>query len=255
MRKILVVLLLSVLAGVARAQAPEPMWNGTILSQCSECSGWTLDQLRCGIDDPKYANLTGSARTTTPTGKEVAGWHVEEDPSRTEYRLHAGGWMPSGIPVPICVLDKPLPGNPIPKASVDVTPDPPKPVIVNTGWTPDKPWYKDWKPLSVLGLAVGSGIANIKETDGCRARVGISPCNGGYGALTARNYLNLGASVGFAFISIWGRHMGFKEWAAPSLGFSTYQTYEAVHQATIGCPVGQHYLYGTKYTCVPNYIW
>jgi hypothetical protein len=145
-----------------------------------------------------------------------------------------------------------LPDNPAPKVSADViSPEPPKPVFnVNL---PEKPWFKDWKPLTVLGYAVGSGVANIVETNGCRARVGISPCNGGYGALTARNALNLGTSVGFGFLSILGRHWGFKEWAAPSVMFSTYQTYEAVHQSTIGCPAGQHYLYGTKYNCVPNY--
>ena len=79
------------------------MWNGTILSLCPECSGWTIDQLACGVLDPNPPKTLGYQQGV---GKAVSGYHVEEDPEHIEYRLHAGGWVPSGIPVPICVPDK-----------------------------------------------------------------------------------------------------------------------------------------------------
>jgi hypothetical protein len=85
---------------------PQPMWNGMILSEVPEASGWTMDQLRCGVPDPSQDHFGDARGYAMGIGKEVKGWHVEEDPKHMLYSLHAGGWVPSGIPVPICVLDE-----------------------------------------------------------------------------------------------------------------------------------------------------
>lgn len=116
--------------------------------------------------------------------------------------------------------------------------------------SPAKPWYKDWRALTVVGISLGSSVAATHEAHACRQRFGPAPCEGGYGEFAAREGLRFGMSAGMSALSLWGRHEGFKEWPVWAAGFGAYSTYVAVHQTTIGCPVGEHFLYGTKKTCV-----
>lgn len=147
-----------------------------------------------------------------------------------------------------------LPDNPIPKIptseSKTVSTSPPKPVVqINL---PDKVWYKDWKVWAVIATSkIASGLAT-KEAHDCRVRNGPGPCEGGYGPFKAREFVRLGASFGFDIIGIWGRHMGIKEWALFPVGFAAYNTSVAIRQSRISCPAGEHFLYGTKSTCVEN---
>lgn len=116
-----------------------------------------------------------------------------------------------------------------------------------------KPWYKDpkaWALIAINQLAAGT---EIYSASACRHKNGIGPCQGGYGEIRARNGLNLLTAGGTSALSLWGRHMGFKEWFVPAAGYAAWNTYEAVHQRLIGCPAGESYLYGTKFTCVETY--
>jgi hypothetical protein len=115
---------------------------------------------------------------------------------------------------------------------------------------PNKPWYKDKKVWFVIAHSVGSSIAATHEAHQCRLRFGPAPCDGGYGEFRAREWVRFGSSIGLTALSLWGRHQDIKVWAAPSTAFSSYNTSVAVRQARIGCPAGQHFLEGTKFTCV-----
>jgi hypothetical protein len=114
-------------------------------------------------------------------------------------------------------------------------------------------WYRDPKALAVGVAVMGSSAAFSLEAHECRKQFGISPCYGGYGEIRARDWLRAGTSAGMFGLSLWGRHQGFKEWALPALGFATYNGIDAYRQTIVGCPTGQHFLYGTKFTCVKNY--
>lgn len=118
-----------------------------------------------------------------------------------------------------------------------------------------KPWYKDAKVWTVIGLSVGSSITATYEIHKCREKFGPAPCNGGYGEFKAREIARGATSVGLTAISLWGRHEGFKEWSIFSVGFSTYNTITAIRQARVGCPIGQEFVYGTRSTCQPSDEW
>jgi hypothetical protein len=115
-----------------------------------------------------------------------------------------------------------------------------------------QPWYRDWKVWTVIGISLGSSIAATHNAHDCRLVNGIAPCDGGYGEFRAREILRFGGSAGIVGVGLWGRHQGFKEWAIPALGFAGYNASVAFRQSRIGCPAEEHFLYGTKFTCVAN---
>lgn len=93
-----------------------------------------------------------------------------------------------------------------------------------------KPWYKDWKVWAVLGAAAGSQIALDKTVYDCRVRSDVGYCFGQYSEHKAIVGINIGGTVGMAAISLLGRHKGFKEWAAPSLAFTVFNSAQSYHQ-------------------------
>jgi hypothetical protein len=117
-----------------------------------------------------------------------------------------------------------------------------------------KPWYKDWKVWAVVGVSLGSSLALTHEAHECREQFSPAPCAGGYGEFKAREISRGVTSLGLVGIGLWGRHIGIKEWATPALGFATYNGIAAYRQTIVGCPSGEHFLYGTKFTCVDNYV-
>jgi hypothetical protein len=166
------------------------------------------------------------------------------------------------LPVPVFGQEVSKPDNPVPKISTDreagmqsyVAPKPAA-TTAHADAPKRRPWYKDLASLLIAGSSLGASAANTYESHECRMRkdAGIAFCNGGYGPFAARQGINFGTAVLMTGLSLWGRHEGFKEWAAPSLGFTAYNTYEAVHQSQIGCPAGTVPVYGTKYNCEPAY--
>jgi hypothetical protein len=104
-------------------------------------------------------------------------------------------------------------------------------IVIVPSLSSAKPWYRDWKSWAVLGAAAGSSISRAHNAHACRVRVGeAGPCDGEYTSSRATQGVQIGASVGMFALSLWGRHQGFKEWAAPSLGFSTYNGVIAYRQ-------------------------
>lgn len=118
-----------------------------------------------------------------------------------------------------------------------------------------KPWYKDVKVWVILGIGIGASAAATHWSHECRVKFGPAPCDGGYGEYRAREGARMVGTLGMDALALWGRHEGFKEWPIMALGYPAYNTYVAAHQSRIGCPTGEHFLYGTKDTCVDNYSW
>lgn len=118
-----------------------------------------------------------------------------------------------------------------------------------------EPWYKDKKVWGMIGGSIGSSLMATYEAHKCREKFGPAPCQGGYGEFKVREIARLTTSVGMDAISIWGRHQGFKEWPIWGVGFASYNTYVAVHESQIGCPAGQEFVYGTKFSCQPSDEW
>lgn len=96
-----------------------------------------------------------------------------------------------------------------------------------------RPWYRDWKAWAVIGASVGSSIAATSQAHHCRVHYGPAPCDGGYGEFKAREITRGITSLGMVSFSLWGRHQGFHEWAAPALGFAGYNTYVALQQSRV----------------------
>jgi hypothetical protein len=119
---------------------------------------------------------------------------------------------------------------------------------------PARPWYKDWRVWVVTGVSLGASLAMTHTSHECRITFGPAPCDGGYGGYKAREIVRGVGSLGLVGIGLWGRHIGVKEWAVPALGFATYNGIAAYRQTIVGCPAGEHFLYGTKFTCVDNYV-
>jgi hypothetical protein len=118
-----------------------------------------------------------------------------------------------------------------------------------------QPWYKDKKVWLLIGASVASSAVATKEAHDCRERVGIGFCSGGYGPFAARETVNMIGTIGTDALGLWGRHMGIKEWFVLPVGYTVYNTYTAYDQTLKGCPAGQVPVYGTKYTCQPEYAW
>jgi hypothetical protein len=117
-----------------------------------------------------------------------------------------------------------------------------------------KAWYKDWKVILGLGISIGASGAATYEAHECRLRVGVAPCDGGYGEFKAREIVRFAGTVGEDAIALGMRHQGFafKYWAPVMFGFPAYNTSVAIRQPLISCPTGEKFLYGTKYTCIPD---
>jgi hypothetical protein len=116
-----------------------------------------------------------------------------------------------------------------------------------------KPWYKDWQAWLVAGASIASSVAMTHEAHACRERFGPAPCSGGYGEFKAREIVRGVTSIGMTAISLWGRHQGFKEWPVPALGFAAYNGIAAYRQTLVGCPPGEVFVYGTKFSCTESY--
>jgi hypothetical protein len=118
-----------------------------------------------------------------------------------------------------------------------------------------KAWYKDAAVWVLLGITVATSLAATHEINNCRAQNGVAPCDGGYGEYKAREIVRMAGTVGEDAIALGMRHagFGFKSWAPVMFGFPAYNTSVAVRQSQIACPSGEHFLYGTKFTCVDNY--
>lgn len=91
------------------------------------------------------------------------------------------------------------------------------------------------------------------EAHTCRVQFGPAPCAGGYGEFGAREGLRFGTSALMSGLSWYGYKQGYKDWFLPAVGFATYNGISAYRQTLVGCPSGEHFLYGTKFTCVDNY--
>jgi DNA-binding CsgD family transcriptional regulator len=114
-----------------------------------------------------------------------------------------------------------------------------------------KPWYKDWKVWLVVGVSLGSSAAATHWSHECREKFGPAPCQGGYGAFAGREGVRFGTSAVMSGLAIWGYREGYPEWWVPAVGFGGYNTYVAIGQTRVGCPAGQEFVYGTKFTCKP----
>lgn len=112
-----------------------------------------------------------------------------------------------------------------------------------------KPWYKSWKAWTVMGVSLGSSAAATHYSHTCRQQFGPAPCQGGYGPFKAREGLRFGLSAGLTAISLELRHQDDKVWPLIPIGFAAYNTSVAFRQSKIGCPAGQEFVYGTKFTC------
>jgi hypothetical protein len=129
---------------------------------------------------------------------------------------------------------------------------PPLPVVKT-----HKAWYKDIRVWTVIGISLGASAAATYEAHECRLRNGIAPCDGGYGEFKAREIVRAVSTVGEDAIALGMRHQDIaaKYWLPVALGFPAYNTYVAVHESLKGCPAGEEFLYGTKFTCVPENYW
>jgi hypothetical protein len=114
-----------------------------------------------------------------------------------------------------------------------------------------KPWYKDWKAWTFIGISLSSSAAATHWSHECREKFGPAPCQGGYGAFAAREGVRFGTAVILTGHGLWGRREGYKDWAVFALGFAAYNTSVAYRQTLVGCPAGQEFVYGTKFTCKP----
>jgi hypothetical protein len=112
-----------------------------------------------------------------------------------------------------------------------------------------KPWFKEWRVWTAVGISIGSSIAATHAAHECRLRFGPAPCDGGYGPFKAREGMRFVTAAGLSAVGVAGARMGFKETMAPSLAFAGYNLRVAVRQGSVGCPAGQEFVYGTKFTC------
>lgn len=112
-----------------------------------------------------------------------------------------------------------------------------------------KPWYKDWKAWAVVTASLGSSAAATHWSHGCREKFGPAPCQGGYGAFAAREGVRFGTAAILTGHALWGRREGYRDWPVFALGFAAYNTSVAYRQTLVGCPAGQEFVYGTKFTC------
>lgn len=114
-----------------------------------------------------------------------------------------------------------------------------------------------WKPITAVIVPMASSASATYEAHECRERknAGIAFCEGGYGEFAAREGVRAGVSFTMAMMSLYGLKHHYKEWALPFTGWSAFNIYTAIHESQIGCPVGTHPVYGTKYNCSPNYSW
>ena len=120
---------------------------------------------------------------------------------------------------------------------------------------PSKPWYKDWKPIALLVADLGSSAAFSLEAHECRKRWGIAFCEGGYGEIRARDVVQAVGAFGTWGVGMWGRHQGIRGWWLPGAGLGTYYGIGAYRQTIVGCPADEVPVYGTKFTCEPEYGW
>lgn len=114
-----------------------------------------------------------------------------------------------------------------------------------------KPWYKDWKVLTVIGVSLAADAVATHEIHECRLREGVAFCDGGYGEFAAREVVRAVSTAGEDAIALGMRHDGqaFKYWAPVALGLPAYNTYVAYDETLKGCPTGYWPLWGTKFTC------
>lgn len=110
-----------------------------------------------------------------------------------------------------------------------------------------------WRPIAATVFVMGSSVAATHWSHECREKFGPAPCEGGYGAYSAREGVRGGMSLTMDLMSLYGRKKGYKEWLLPAGAWGVYNVYVAAHQAGIGCPTGEHFVYGTKFTCIENY--
>lgn len=96
-----------------------------------------------------------------------------------------------------------------------------------------RPWYRDWKVWTVVGMSIGASAAATHNAHECRLRTDVAFCSGGYGPFAAREGLRFGLAAGLATHAVWGRHQGFKEWPVFALGFAGFNTVVAVKQARV----------------------
>jgi hypothetical protein len=127
--------------------------------------------------------------------------------------------------------------------------------LLATGSLQAQPWFKDWKSWAVIGASIGSSLAATHNAHDCRTKFGPAPCDGGYGEFKAREIARGVTSIGMTSISLWGRHQHFKEWSLPALGFAGYNASVAYRQTQKGCPAGEEYVYGTKFSCTAADTW
>ena len=108
-------------------------------------------------------------------------------------------------------------------------------ILLAANVTEAKPahWYKDWRNWAALGLSVGSSAAASYAVSGCRSRADLVHCDNGYGSFRASQGLRGGLSFTLGTMSVVGHEKGFKEWLAPALGVTAYNTYTAIQQSRV----------------------
>jgi hypothetical protein len=131
------------------------------------------------------------------------------------------------------------------------------PVLLSAQAAPaakSKVWYKDWVTWAVIGFSLGASAAATHFSHECRVKYGVAPCDGGYGEYKAREIVRGVGTLGEDAVALGMRHAGFKfkEWAPVAFGLPAYNTSVAYRQTLKGCPAGEHYLAGTKYTCTSS---
>lgn len=83
----------------------------------------------------------------------------------------------------------------------------------------------------VYAAPIVTSLLATHEGNICRQRNDVAVCSGGYGPFYGREYgIRLGASVTFSGLSMYGHKAKFKEWFAPAVGMSIFNSYVAYQQ-------------------------
>jgi hypothetical protein len=98
-----------------------------------------------------------------------------------------------------------------------------------------RPWYKDWKNWTELGVIVASSAASGHSTYNCRHRVSVERCSGGYAGFKGELAIHTGFSFGMGALSIWGHQVGLREWTLPAAAATAWNIRTAVHDSRQQC--------------------
>lgn len=85
---------------------------------------------------------------------------------------------------------------------------------------------------SIYAAPIATSLLATHEGRACRGRNDVAVCSGGYGPFNGREYgIRLPLSGTMSILSMTGHKGGFKEWFAPAIGMTAFNSYVAYDQA------------------------